>query len=315
VHPMLVLRKYFKKELSNANHDGMPNNAQFSLSAKIWGDEDLRKGTRDVHYNIQTYLDNYNIGKNAAKIKRKLIGENNELITQDVLLWMMAKKYIKATSPAYQEFITDNKSEGQWEISNLRQTEIQKVFEKVGEYEEITLKIKFHQLDDYLLVESKPVIELAIKQVMMRYRDLQDKNDSKVKNMNISQTEKGYCMPYEEVFKEIQRVYNDSVHCAGQLLWWEKSVVEAMTETERNTLGDNKLLKRKPHINFVEVCAKSGLDDTKKETLKTIRNTAFHGNIPDGWAYLQKEINGTTFKDLFNYTDKTKKSYEITPNA
>jgi hypothetical protein len=315
VHPMLVLRKYFKNELDNANREGMPNNAQFSLSAKIWKNKSLRKGTREEHYNTETYLKQHNISTNAAKIQRKIIGENNELITQDVLLWMMAKKYIKATSAAYRGFITDGRSEGQWNISNLRQTEIQKVFKDVGEYKEITLKIKFHQLDDYLLVESKPVIELAIKQVMMRYKYLENKNDPRLANMNINTTKHGFCVPYEEVFKEIQRVYNDSIHCVGELLKWEKDIINRMTLEERTGFGNNKLSDQKQHINFVEVCSKTDLDDTEKETLRAIRNTAFHVKIPDGWAYWQKEIKGKTFKNLFNYTDKTKKSYEITSDA
>ncbi len=304
IHPILILRKYFPDELANG---------KFSLSARIWGDSTLRTGTRKEHYNIAPYLKEFNISTNAPSKKRKLVGEMNELITQDVLLWMIAKKYINKTSAAYRGFITGGNSQDQWNISNLRQTEIQKPFDAVGTYGEVILKIKFHQLDDYLLVESKPVIKLALEQVMMRYEYLKREDAEKLKNMNIKKTEHGnYVVPYEEVFKEIQRVFNDSVHCAGELLRWEKQIIESMTDAERLECENRKISEgQKAFINFWEVLQKANYAETEKATLKDIRNTAFHGKIPKGWSYRERIENGT-FWDLFGYVPKPQKNYENT---
>lgn len=297
VHPILVLRKYYRNELEEGN---------FSLSSKIRKNKQAQKGLRVNHYNYQTYLEKYNIDSTAPSVKKKLIGEMNRLLTQDVLLWKIAKEYIQNTSPTYQGFIGKGKDKNEWNVSNLRKTEINKIVDVKG-YGNVVLKIKFHQLDDFLLVESMPVIILAIRQALMRFENPQPNKDTA--NMLITKSKQGYEIAYDEVFKEIQRVFNDSVHWAWYLLNWEAKIINSMTDDERTELENNKLAEgKKAHINFWEVGQYAGLADSSK--LRDLRNTAFHTKIPDGWAYWQKEQD-EDLCNLIGYTKKMKTNYEI----
>lgn len=296
VHPILILRKYYPDELSGGN---------FSLSRSLFLNKQARKGLRETHYEYEAYLAKYNVGKDAPKVQKKLIGQMNELITQDVLLWKIAKEYIQKTSSAYQSFIGNGKDFNAWKVSNLRQTEIRKEF-AVNGYGVVKLNIKFHQLDDYLLVESTPVIALAIKQALMRFEN--PNSDDTNPTMQVAKVGKNYEVAYDEVFKEIQRVFNDSVRWAFFVLEWEKSVIDSMTNIEKTTLENNKISKgQKAHINFWEVCQKAGLPDDK--VIRDLRNTAFHGKIPNGWAYWQKEQD-TELCKLIGYQKKVKYDYE-----
>ncbi|MBB6004333.1 hypothetical protein [Arcicella rosea] len=178
----------------------------------------------------------------------------------------------------------------------------------INNYGEITLNIKFHQLDDYLLVESTPTIELAIIQAIKRFENNQQHTEKP--QMQITKTALGYSIAYEEVFKEIQRVFNDAVHWAFYMLDWEKKIVDSMSDAEIAILENNKTQNgAKAHINFTEVCTKAGLKAPLLNKLKDLRNTAFHGSIPAGWTYWEMEED-QDICNLIGYQKKLKIDYQ-----
>lgn len=298
IHPMLVLRNFYQKELKE--HTG-----KFSLSKKIYTQTSLQVGLRKTHYQYQGYLEGYNTGEESSKVKKKLIGAMNKLLCQDTLLWQMAKDYLKKTSPAYRSFIGNQEDE--WKVSNLSQSAISKKM-LIENYGNIILNIKFHQLDDYLLVESTPTIELAIVQAIKRFEA--NVLDAEKPQMQISKTNDVYNIAYEEVFKEIQRVFNDAVNWAFYLLDWEQKIVDSMTENDRTDFENNKITAgNKAHINFTDVCNKAGLAEPLLKKLKDLRNTTFHGSIPEGWTYWEME-NDQEICNLLGYRKKLKIDYQ-----
>lgn len=298
IHPILVLRKFYAKEL-------LESDGKFSLSKKVYEKRESQLGLRNTHYQYQGYLEGYNTGEKSSTVKKKLIGAMNELLCQDTLLWQMAKDYLKKTSPAYRSFIGNQEDE--WKVSNLSQSAICKKI-LINNYGEITLNIKFHQLDDYLLVESTPTIELAIIQAIKRFENNQQHTEKP--QMQITKTAQGYSIAYEEVFKEIQRVFNDAVHWAFYVLDWEKKIVDSLSDAEIAISENNKTQNgAKAHINFTEVCAKTGLTAPLLNKLKDLRNTAFHGSIPAGWTYWEMEKD-QDICNLIGYQKKNKIDYQ-----
>lgn len=306
IHPISVLRKYHKREL-------MSSSGKLSLSKKLRENPLFAKGLKHENYQWQPYLELFNLDKVDLKRKKKIIGVTNEVNCHDRLLWRIAQKYLKETSQVYRDFITENRRgknsqqavEHSWAFSNLRNTKILREFNvdefKVNDkpFKKIYLQVYFHQLDDYLLVESKDVLLLAIKQVIVRKTYLEKEQEN--------------IISYTEVFNEIQRVYNDSIHCAQQLLNWEKYIVDSkMTLSERLAYGKKKELEgKRPYISFEKVCQKAGLSEEEKEILSKIRGTAFHANIPDGWTYWQAEKDNKKFSDLFDFKPKQRTDYTI----
>jgi hypothetical protein len=333
IHPRLVLRKFYKKETL------VPN---FSLSKKMWEKTETRKGLKSEHYEYAPYL--AVLGDQNKTAKKKVIGAMNELQTQDALLWDMAKQYLDATSPAYQTFLQGKGQKTDWKVDYLRQSTIEVPFNDMG-LGKVTMTIKFHQLDDYLLVESRDVIGLAVNQAIMRFNDV---TQSQTIKWELTKINNQYTIPYEEVFKEIQRVFNDAVYWAQFILAWEKLVVDNMPPQYITFFDRLKTSKtdHDKHINFHEVsmcyamstefvAAMDKLNSSTwgkndiaafeqefgdafrtlatneplMETLVNTRNKAFHADIPADWAFWQRESD-VALCQLLNYTPKPAFDYE-----
>ena len=296
IHPTLPNRVYFKTESATPN---------FSLSAKIWNDENLKKGLRTEHYNYVNYLDNVSLGDGAKKIKKYIIGNTNELLVRDALMWKMAKEYLNETSPAYKTYLQG--TEQDWKVNYLRQTSIDKKF---GDN---MLVIKFHQLDDYLFIESTDVINKLIDQIVKRF-----KNPSSTDTLiDIEQTAngKGFRIPYAEVFKEMQRTNNESLKWAFYVLAFEKKLIDPMTQTQLDVLVTatqaNDITAGSKRIGFKELIAPLHLDNSLDSTLKLVRNKTFHAEIPETFSYWELETEETykPLRDLLDYTPKLKTDY------
>ena len=229
IHPALPKRIYFKNEIDYAT---------FSLSSKIWKDETLQRGLRNEHYNYKSFLEKFDLGEDAKKIKKYIIGAMNERIVQDSLLWEMAKYYLNKTSPAYRAFLLGKDSEQNWKVNNLRNTTIET---KLGAN---VLTIKFHQLDDFLLIESTDIIKKAMNQTIKRFKNQLTRTDLEIKTqilmtyadnsaitLPIDET-KGFKLPYEEVFKEIQRNFNDALIWAFHILLFEEKLIKPASQNK-----------------------------------------------------------------------------------
>jgi hypothetical protein len=306
IHPALVLRVFYADKIGDPT---------FSLAKSIWENPNLRRGLKNEYYCYKPYLKI--LGDNHKTVKKYTIGVMNELRTEDTLLWQLAKNYLNITSPAYQTILNWNQKNEDWQISNLRNTRFLvpyfNVKIKINNTETILnklfLSIKFHQLDDYLLIESKDVIEKGIKQVVMRFNDAS--KNAEIKKWDVTKDNKGYTIPYEEVFKEIQRVFNDSVYWAKFILDWEKKVINDWHSNDRLNLEQTALGNSTvtPYLSFVNIGDKSNIPPTLFASLREVRNKAFHADIPEGWAYWQKE-NDTALCQLIGYTPKPLFDYE-----
>ena len=323
IHPMLVLRKYYKADLANSYNE-TTKQYQISLSAKLRDKAPLQQGLRTEHYNFDNYFDAVEtFGDDEKKIKKSVIGAMNDLKTQDILIWRMAQEYLKVVSPAYRNALTWEQKEEDWKVGNLRNSVFKVPFfavnasgndivDSAGQKTIVFyLSIKFHQMDDYLLIESNKIIRRAVQQVLMRFGDAQQAQA--IHEITVD-TEGVYTVPYQEVFKEIQRVYNDALHWARYILDWERNVVDAMIPEQITQFEQAKIAKgHSIHINFEDVCSTQNLSADMVEKLKSkLRNKTFHAEIPDGWAYWQMETDAeyADLRQLLQYQPKIKFDYE-----
>ena len=329
IHPTLPNRIFFKTESATPN---------FSLSAKIWNDESLKKGLRH-YYDYTNYLDNASLGDAAKKIRKYIIGSTNELLVRDALMWKMAKEYLNETSPAYKTYLGD--TEQDWKVNYLRQTTIEKKLENN------ILCIKFHQLDDFLFVTSTDIIRRVCQQAIKRFENTA--ND----NMEIERTDdgNGYKIQYSEVFKEVERTYNESLHWAYHVLAFEKKIIDSKTGIEMDTMVDKQMdaeikrplkkfkeeipapsqnqivdfivqwkAKALKFINFESVADNASITDVSlKKLLLQVRNKSFHAEIPDlkesneAFSYwdLETDEKYRPLRTLLNYTPKIKIDYSV----
>jgi|GEM_PF-1449372 len=354
IHPMLPLEVFYAAELSNArklsaneSDPKLSRNTKFSLTehTKLLKNPKYQKGLRSSHYNFNNYLKTVP-EMETKKIKHEIVGAMNELLVRDILLWEITKNYLRNISSAHQTYLTAKDKKEDWHVNYLRKSAIKIPFREIG-FKNTDLLIKFHQLDDYLFVESKNVVQSALKQTLKRFKkqrstdeaakelktEITD-NGGKFYTTKIENDSRGYCVPYSEVFKEMQRVINESLRWVPLILKWEKSIVDKMTQTEIERYEQNKSEQNYSlHINFQEI-VEQGLkikdirealevpltDDflknekktdapTLKDLLVVVRNKTFHTEIPDtnDFSYWELEKN-TPLIALLNWQPKEYKT-------
>jgi hypothetical protein len=294
IHPILPLRVYYKNELQKEN-------GNFSLSQKIRNNPLYTSPLHKDYYSANNYT---RLGADWPKSKirnKKITGKLNALLTEDALLALVAKKYLSTSSPAVQEIL--KAPDNNLPVSNTRNMPVKMKF-AMPDKKNAEVVLKFHQLDDYLLVESKPVIERAVWQVITRYND-----SGKEQLPGIEKTASVYRIAYDEVFQEIQRVFNQSLHWATYILNWEKEILAGISLAEKERIGKTKLPGQKEHINFKEVCSMAGIDGNMSRKISGIRNAAMHAEIPANWTYEQMEKD-RTITDLLHYVPKQKFDFE-----
>lgn len=273
IHPMLVIRHFYKEDyeaktgkIELENND---NYSQFSLGFKFKNaHKPLAKKLIASHYqtdNYLQYIENEGVATNT--MRRKIKGEAQNCELQDLILAKMADHYLVESNDTYKAFLKELSVGAEWQAQSMRKTIVKQTI-KHKKYGKIDFSIRFHQLDDYLLVESKEVIEKAIGQVMKRHLE---RPNSKIRN--VVKTNDGYQVPYEEVFKEIQRVYNDALEWADYLLEWERNVIKRKQDWSIS------------FVPFLQICEEAQISKEHKEELNTLRKNVFHAKIPSDYAY------------------------------
>ena len=297
LHPMLVLRKFYKNEMNVAKDckNTNENNSCFILAKKFRADNLVfEKKLPEENYNTENYIqciENEGITESKGKKHKLRVTAYNEKI-QDIIIAKMADKYLSAINPNYTAF---GLYEADWQVKGMRGTFVKQKFQDTV-YGNITLSIRFHQLDDFLLVESKSVIAKAIHHVLERFEHYSNKQ------MEVTKTEDGYEIPYEEVFKEIQRVHNNSLRWATHLLEWERSVVET---NKQNAATLSQKPKGKAHLNFKDICDLANIQGTERKFLNELRKNVFHTKIPSEYTYweLAKTEKYVWLRKLLKYND------------
>jgi hypothetical protein len=308
IHPMLVIRKFYKEEYNNEIDNEKPGRfSKFSLSKKF----------KEANISLENKLisENYQVGKylqitenehlaNTKTNVRHIKGEVDNEKIQDMVLARMVDKYLESCSANYQFVISGNTD---WVVKSMRKTTINQIFDD-AKYGRIELNIRFHQLDDFLLVEGKEVIAKAIHQVLERYQ-----NDEKFQERNaeiqhtdriLQRGERDFLIPYEQVFKEIQRVYNESLRWATHLYEWERSVIALFGNSKLEALAQKT--EGKAHINFAQICELANQKEDKLAFLNKLRNHIFHVKIPSDFTYreLKNSEKYQWLRTLLRYDDR-----------
>ncbi len=289
IHPSLVLRKYMPHALLE------PSSIATSLRASL-----PQLGLDQTHYQYQAFLQETYLPEDSQKAKvigRKLIGKYNDTLTKDILLWKITQGYMTQLSPIYKAFLGTENSD--WKIHNVRQSELK--LPLTVDNTTILLKVKYHQLDDFLFIETKPYIEKIVKSIKKNYAE-----DTPCVELE-----------YEKVFKELQRIFNDAVEWAGYILKWEKAVVDKQYEA-----GTLSTIIKKNYLSFAEVMKVTTLSQAEKNEITEIREVVFHARIPDKseakkgkpampyWTYKEKAENEHLIR-ILGIEKREKRDYRI----
>lgn len=281
VHPILVLKVYYAKELE-------ANNDNFSLSSLARENSLFTKGLKELNYNYQNYLHLFSGTKNDNKI----IGDMNTLKTEDALLWRAAKEYLKKVNVKVQKFDINN-----LEVRNYRDTDFPIRLNKI-DGKEVTIVVPFHQLNDFMFVESRPVLQNIAAQLLRR-----SLHDEKLRQRLFPGNEEIIKIPYVELVTEMKRIFHQSLKWAQLLFEWEAIEIKKIAEGVK----ENKVLSPTdgfPRFAFKEVCEKAALPNEIAELLTNVRNKAMHSDIPVTWTYEEMQQNDK-IKNLLNFTNKT----------
>jgi hypothetical protein len=307
VHPLLPLRAFFPEDLLTVNVPYTDKKKPRYAAYKLRNNKSNQSGLRTAFYNNPLFFEPYNVGPNAKAVKKRIIGAMDDLLTHDILLWHMAKKYLAAVSPAYQAYITGNRKID-WKVNYLRQTEIPiQLGKEHSRFNKVTLKLKFHQLDDYLLFESLPFIGRTAWQAIRRYEDGTYAPD----NMGIEVIKPGesYIITYDEVFKEMQRIRQESLCWAKCLLDWEKRIIDGTSDAKCNELARSN--SGREHIKFNQVLDQAGITDAAlRKQLSHVRGITLHAQVSNDILYWELE-NDSVFCATIGYTPVVKRNYYV----
>ena len=298
IHPILPIKVYYADQTDLA---------LFSLSQKIRKNPLMTAPLHTSHYAFHRYLAGFVPEPESKKISKKLTGSMDDVLAKDALIWYMAKQYLDKLNPAIKDIVKSQIIKGaDLKVRNLRQTEIPMKLNIPGTGK-VFIGLKFHQLDDYLLIESKPVIARAVAQLLLRFDTTEKKAE-----VGVVFAKEGYRIPYDEIYKEIQRVFTQSVYWSFFILNWEKGILEKIGEREKTEFGKkNTGGSGFEHIKFRDVCGLAGLNNSLGTKLVKLRNSAFHAEIPEGWSYQQLEEDDEICR-ILNFTKKVKKDYTQT---
>lgn len=263
IHPVLTVKALYANELLERGN--------FSLAAKIWKNSALRSKLPDVNYTFHKYLEHFGGGSNYAQQYRKeyraIIGTINESFTSDGLLFLIACKY----DANYQR------------VENMHDQEVV-CFSVTIDHKRIEVFVSYKQLDDIITAIRRRTVESTVRQIFYQRQHRAEA----LSEVGITEERGIYRVPFTVITHEIERVYHQSLAFIHAILSWEKSIIESNAERVNNHARGGDGL---PHVNFKTVLSLSTLDQSTKEKLVEIRNTALHGKIPEDWSYQEQEIN------------------------
>jgi hypothetical protein len=230
--------------------------------------------------------------------KRTFIGKANDEFTQDILLWQIAKKYLKE-SKTYSATLTDGKSESEWNIGSLSKSLFQTKDYLLDSGEKVRLNLRFHQMNSALLLLQPLELEKLISHTFARLKALSLLGDKRFYTKLVKDNKTVYTIPLDELFKEQNRILADSLQWAGAIFVWEKKIVDKskgnIHALANQKTTEDELQSRVPYVSFSEVLKLSNLDESQKSRIKNdVRNVCFHSKIPDigkNWWQLEKDAD------------------------
>jgi len=269
------------------------------------------KGLITNHYNYNSYLDKFsNTNRLYPKQSHKIIGVINNLKTLDTLIWQMAKKYLQETTSDILKNITSkltSKESGDFQVDQLHNFEFPVFKSDESESKPFKVIVKFKQLADFMLITGEPLKKVAM-QFFNRY-----KTNEALEKIEVHIQDGFYEIPYVQIKQEMDRIYHESLILTDMILDWEKTVVDKVSEEEKQKLIEAAKQNKnynKAFINFAGVCDYAGLQADEKKQLQKLRNYALHAKIPDkDWTYQQK-LNDSSIKKMLNITPEKLKKYE-----
>lgn len=278
IHPMLTIKAFYADELSR--------DKKFSLSAKIWKNKSIMSNLFDRNYNFDKYLDFFGgkelFAQTCKKEYRAMVGAVNQSLTHDGLLFWIAKKY----DPLYRR------------VENMHDQEVE-FFKFTIDKKPIKVIGKYRQFDDIIVAIRKKVVEKTVGQIFYQKKHAPEE----LTNIGITEEQGTYRVPFNVVKQEMDRIYHQSLAFIQAILSFEQDHIEGNAERADK---EAQLSDGLPHLNFPAVLALSSLDESVKDELKEIRNTALHCNIPDGWSYEEKEKNSVLSPYLLPVLEKKK---------
>lgn len=89
-------------------------------------------------------------------------------------------------------------------------------------------------------------------------------------------------LAFNELIKERQRIEQASLIYISAILKFEASVLDSCQDKD---FGDK-------YVDFNKICQMSNISEEHQNSLKQIRNTSFHNDIPKGWTYNDADRTG-----------------------
>lgn len=295
LHPALILKAFNYPQKSN-------------IFADFRNDPINSKGLLEESYHYQAYLELLQSQcPDFDKISHKLIGELNNLKTLDTLIWKMTKQYLDTTTSSVLKEISFkliNDNQAVFKLNQLHDT-LLPVFQSAADIESpYRVLVKFKQLGDYMLITGKPLEKLAL-QLLNRYPNGEDRE-----RLGLMQKEGYYQIDYSLIKQEMDRVYHESLMLTDFIFQWEKTIVDAIDDKEKQKLINHAQEEgKRAHLKFPSVCRHAQLDTADTEELCSLRNSALHAKIPEGFAYHEK-IEDDRIRKMLNITTDMLKKYE-----
>jgi len=289
LHPMQVLYILYPDETKNFN---------LGLAKKVFGKESKEgkphfpdkwtDGLMKTHYDIDGYLA---LKQQGQRVKKGLIGKMDKMLTEDIILFELAKRYYSSAS---QTFIKHNVQINS--VYNIRNSKIKIPVElSSGDRKRgFSVEIACHRLDDFLFSENLKTTELMVAYFVRLY------------NLNNGQT-----IDYTDLMNDYKFLHKNAMAIAEGLLYWEKEQVDDI----KKKLGDkrftelaNEEVRKKggmerlsfkqvikngdigndcTDIKKIEAAKPSNNENEKCEgvSLREIRNSVFHSKIPKEYTY------------------------------
>lgn len=270
IHPNLVLKFFYPEKYKNGHF-------KYNSLYKELHTYELKKGLYTDHYAIDTLRDLYkqyegippkaeSTGRKneAEQAIQKLIGAMNTCLTEDILLWWVARQYLQGSSYTSQRaedilkcLQADNNNAT---VKNLH-TEIVVMPISKPNCPDYYLQIRMHQLDDLLFQTNQQKLHDAITHYCNRQEE-----EGKEYHKPVS---KDTPIGLDEVYREIQRVQRDALIMGNLLLDWERTVITEYCNVQGadTDIKKQELLKR----TAIEV----GNEWRKRENLLPVNNATY----------------------------------------
>ena len=342
IHPILPVRAFYAKEMDTAEEKGKG----FSLTSRLWKNKNHIDALYNKHYLYEPYLNMLPESDEKKKRRKKVIGAYNRLISDDIVLFELALKYLNKVRDAEHQAIKAGKDSislqidqalrtGLREGQNFRKLEV--VFKPL-DTSVFRIRMKMHQLDNYLM-HPMDKLEKAGRHLLRRWE--LEKDPDKKNNYQVKYDPAGKAPHHEllidEINKEVKRISEVGINVARHILAWEYEVLKAsygkgaleayLDSKEKNRIDFRGVIQAvQAQGSAVEICKRCGVNSTdtndhevqaepdKGFCIICVRNKTFHQEIPDQWTYMDIEKDGALYR-LIGYVPRSRRIFAIQKNA